>query len=453
MSRSWTRWIWTLAAVFSLTAPVSLYAQEGSNADVEPPVLTDTAPEPEPASAPQFESVDLEPTPAEAGPIEAEPAPVRATPAPAPRLPEPARISDEEAPETDSLPRPTIEGRAIQDDAEPEREIIRERYGNANVKIEREVTQDAQGNFVNHGYWKWWDENGKLYGEGTYHYGQRHGNWSRWYQREESPVFTQTPFSQFTGPFLSTATFQYGRPHGAWVIYDSKQRKVCEINFADGERHGKAVWLYPSGAKLREIDFRNGEVHGVVQDWGTDGRELTNDEYKDGRKLWTKVSTFTNKAKQAEVQYLSPKVVLKDHDDWWNAKFATYTSQGKETKLGPWRGWHANGQKRVEGNFLNDVPNGHYVWWFANGQKQMEGTYAEGKQHGTWTWWHENGFRSITGDYANGIPSGKWTWWKDDGRVSQKLDMSHEQTVDKSKLPSVNEAALPQPELTRPVLR
>ena len=36
-------------------------------------------------------------------------------------------------------------------------EVIRERYPNRSVKIEREVTQDAEGNYVNHGSWKMWD--------------------------------------------------------------------------------------------------------------------------------------------------------------------------------------------------------------------------------------------------------------------------------------------------------
>src|SRR5580698_9120196 len=43
---------------------------------------------------------------------------------------------------------------------EPESEVIRERYPNRAVKIERTVTQDANGNYVNDGLWRMWDQKG-----------------------------------------------------------------------------------------------------------------------------------------------------------------------------------------------------------------------------------------------------------------------------------------------------
>ena len=53
-------------------------------------------------------------------------------------------------------------------------EVIKERYPSGEVKIEREVTQDAGGNYLNHGAWKMFDERGNLVAQGEYRLRQSH---------------------------------------------------------------------------------------------------------------------------------------------------------------------------------------------------------------------------------------------------------------------------------------
>ncbi|MCE9556285.1 MAG: hypothetical protein K8T91_23290, partial [Planctomycetes bacterium] len=36
-------------------------------------------------------------------------------------------------------------------------EVVRERYPDGKIKVEREVIRDAEENYVNHGLWKMWD--------------------------------------------------------------------------------------------------------------------------------------------------------------------------------------------------------------------------------------------------------------------------------------------------------
>ena len=59
-------------------------------------------------------------------------------------------------------------------------ETIRERYPDGDVKIEREVTTDADGDYVNHGAWRMWDRGGKLVAEGRYDLSRRDGQWGIW---------------------------------------------------------------------------------------------------------------------------------------------------------------------------------------------------------------------------------------------------------------------------------
>lgn len=325
-------------------------------------------------------------------------------------------------------------------------EIVRERYQNTKVKIERGVTQDTQGNFINHGDWKWWTETGIPIATGRYHLGTRDGTWVRRLEVADAAVLQQAPFNEFTPPFVSIATFSAGQLNGTWTIYDANERKASEVPFKDDKRHGQAKLFYVSGQLMRAIDFQDGVIHGSVKNFQTDGSVINDDTYETGRRLAPRIRTHQDSTKKAEVTYLHALVSIKERDDWWKTQFAVYGMEGKETKHGPWRVWWENGQPRVEGTYNNDVPTGKYTWWYANGQKQMEGEYdANGKQQGDWVWWHENGIKAILGKYRNGKPFGEWIWWKDSGKVAQRADMSSPQAAAVAN--RLQDAVIPEPEL------
>lgn len=69
-------------------------------------------------------------------------------------------------------------------------EIVRERYSNSQIKTERHVTQDTNGNYINHGSWVRFDERGRMVGGGDYKLGLREGKWTRWFAANEGPLFS-----------------------------------------------------------------------------------------------------------------------------------------------------------------------------------------------------------------------------------------------------------------------
>jgi antitoxin component YwqK of YwqJK toxin-antitoxin module len=337
-------------------------------------------------------------------------------------------------------------------------EVVRERYPNRTIKIEREVTQDAQGNYINHGSWKMWDERGTLVAEGHFKNGERDGTWNRWYRGGESDLLSKIPYQQFAAPFVSQAVFKNGKLDGKWTIYDSKQRKISEWEFTDGDRNGKSSWWFASGKKMREIDFDKGEINGEFNEWNVEGKQTIKDEYQHGRKLAMKTDYHNGGAKQkkSEGMYLYAKEIVQTPDDWWNAKIAVYTKQGKDEKHGKWNSWYPSGQKQIEGAYQNDLQVGKFIWWFDNGQVALEGAYENGKQIGPWVWWHQNGLKATHGEYADGNPTGRWRWWDTNGRVNETADLSHSEgkVVETPNVPapsaaSKNEALLPKPATPR----
>ncbi len=307
-----------------------------------------------------------------------------------------------------------------------EREVIRERYPDGTVRVEREVAQDDEGNYRNHGSWKTWDSKGNLVAMGEFDRGSRTGTWVRWYRSPaDVPLFSRAPYSNFNGPYISQATFSHDQLDGFWAIYDGKKAKISQFEFKNGKRNGTSVWYHANGHKMREAQYRDGDLHGQVLEWGPDGTLTMKENYQAGRRLAPKVmSKYQDGGKKSEGMYLYAKEAIQTPDDWWNCRVLTTGKQGRDERHGPWTSWYSNGQVLLEGNFDHDLQNGQFTWWHQNGQKILEGSFDRGKQNGIWTWWYPTGQKSIRGEYANGSPTGRWTWWKEDGKVSQQADLS-----------------------------
>lgn len=302
-------------------------------------------------------------------------------------------------------------------------ETIRQRNEQGQVRMLRQVAQDAEGNYFNHGVWKRWDEEGNLIGLGEYRDGNRHGHWEMILFTAETPLLRQEPYRQFPGPFLSEVNFTGGTLEGKWVISDVDGKKISEIELAAGQRHGTATWWYANGQRYQEINYRNGLLDGDLIRWSPSGQEISRKTFQQGRELIVKAENDSRGQKVGETTILSPQLVVVNADDWTTTKFVAYKAEGEAMKHGVSRRWHPNGQKSMEGQFENDAPVGKHSWWHVNGQKSLEGNFRNGKHDGVWTWWHPNGQKSSQGEYLEGVPMGDWSWWAVDGKVIQRAAM------------------------------
>ena len=324
-------------------------------------------------------------------------------------------------------------------------EIVRERFPNRQVKIERHVSQDEYGNYINHGSWKQWDEQGNLVAQGEFKMGERSGVWHRWHRRDESPLFTQVPYNQYQGPFISQAKFTEGKLDGHWIVFDAQQNKISDWAFQDGDRHGPSVWWYSNGRKMRELDYAEGDVDGFAREWSPEGKETADDKYVKGHKIASKTSYHSAAQKKAEGTYLFAKVVRQTEDQWWDAKPATFTREGKDVKHGVWTSWYPNGQEHIRGEYRNDLEVGKFTWWYSNGQKALEGLYREGKPDGRWVWWHENGQKATQGDYELGSLAGRWMGWTTDGKLVRQEEHDASSRSQATKPPEQSASLPPSP--------
>ena len=276
-------------------------------------------------------------------------------------------------PRASNSPRPRGNVKADQFD----KEVIRERYPDGTVRVEREVAQDDEGNYRNHGSWKTWDSKGNLVAQGEFDRGSRTGTWVRWYRNpSDVPLFSRMPYSKFNAPYISQATFSHDQLDGVWTIYDGKKVKISQFEFKNGKRHGTSVWFaaeQPQDARgpvSRRRTARPGDRMGSRR------RVALKETYQGGRRLAPKVmSKYQDGGKKSEGMYLFAKEADQTPDDWWNCRTQTTAKQGNDERHGPWTTWYSNGQVSLEGNFDHDLQHGQFTWWHQNGQKVLEGNF------------------------------------------------------------------------------
>lgn len=306
------------------------------------------------------------------------------------------------------------------------REVIVQRYADGKPQIEREVVQDADGNFVNDGFWRVLSNTGErnVIASGRYRMGVMDGVWQRQHTADSSGLFQTKPFSLFKSPFLSSATFSNGKLDGMWTLADAYERKIFEIPYRKGQRSGTATWWYPSLNKMREVTFIDGVIDGKLLEWDEQNKLTREEEFVSGQKVIRNVTFYRPKQKESENFYLDPKLTTDGEDNWWEAKPAPLVTNGTRLQHGPAVAWYDNGLPKMKGQYVSGKRVGRFTWWHNNGNKQLEGVYEADDKVGAWTWWHENGMKSIEGNYEANVAVGVWRWWEPDGQLASEENLS-----------------------------
>lgn len=326
-------------------------------------------------------------------------------------------------------------------------ETIQQRYEDGKVQIERQVTQDPEGNYFSHGTWKLFSPSGQTLADGTFQFGMMEGPWQRWHAASKEGVFAMQPFDQYEGPFLSAVNFRDGKMDGIWQIHDARNHKIMEIPYELGRRQGTATWWWPNGQKMREIRFDRNLIDGYWVEWNQQGAVVKRDEYLRGRRMVRETTEFRPGQKRSLAWFVDPKLKLEGLDNWWEARPTAYVSAGERLQHGPVALWYENGQPLMQGQFRIGQRHGSFLWWHPSGQKELSGQFDKGQKTGRWTWWHGNGMKATEGSYRDDLPVGTWTWWDTEGRVVEKKDLGGSGPGD---LPGA--AAEPPPDRTPGVL-
>lgn len=331
-------------------------------------------------------------------------------------------------------------------------ELIQQKYASGKPFIERHVTLDSQGNYVNHGEYQKWSESGDLVVTGGYHMGQQHGMWVRFCNAREFSLFEKEPYRKFKSPFQSTVEFNDGKMTGVWTIVDQEGRTVSQIQLTDGLRDGPAVWFHPSGEVLWQGEYRDGILDGSFVEFDSTGKMIRTQQYRRGRRIDVKKQYYANKQIKAEYEYLTGAQRLVTPDDWNQNTLAVYEVTGEPVKHGQHTVYFENGAVRSVVSYAKGQLSGKFESWYSNGQREVVGTYRDGEQQGTWNWWHPNGMRKSTVNYQDGKIASEVMAWNDTGlrihtgaidELPRQLELAQPNQAAQTKVQSVGSGGRP----------
>lgn len=84
--------------------------------------------------------------------------------------------------------------------------------------------------------------------------------------------------------------------------------------------------------------------------------------------------------------------------------------------------YYENKQKKIEGEYLDELRDGQWKAWHENGTIWSEGIYKGGKRNGIGISYHPNGKRYIEGMYRDDIRVGTWHFYDTSGMMTKEVD-------------------------------
>jgi antitoxin component YwqK of YwqJK toxin-antitoxin module len=303
-------------------------------------------------------------------------------------------------------------------------ETVTQRYPDGKIKVEREVGQDAAGNYISQGMFKLYAPTGEVVKAGDFLNGKQQGKWTQQLAKDEGHLFSASRDTQWSAPFTSEATFQEGRLHGTWTIKDSHGQNAIQWTFDNGIRSGTWTWWHSNGQKRLEATYVNGVLNGDVMEWDQDGKVVNQNSYVDGKCVVKTVGWYTLGQKRFEGAYLPSPNIPQATYDWWYSRVATsaIAPAGRDQQHGTWTEWYPSGNKKSEGQYDRGVPAGKFTWWYENGQEQAEGEYEAGQKTGAWITWHANGLKESLAEYKAGKPVTRYMRWTAEGKLVDPRD-------------------------------
>lgn len=315
-------------------------------------------------------------------------------------------------------------------------ELVRQRFPNGAIAVEREVIELENGDFVNHGSYVQKNEAGNIVVTGNFNKGEREGEWRKQLSSSASTHLLGQQKKAFKEPITSKAEFVDGKLSGDWTCSDAAGRLVFVWGFEDGLRSGLSTWFAPDGKVIRSISYNknraDGAAHVVVSKNGVP-EDVVFSDGKMRQRIQQKYPAIKGKPPvlRSDEWFLVPTPLNLTVNDWENSQI-TYAEadQNDQVRHGTSTTYFPNGRKEIEGQYSFGKRTGRFAWWYSNGQESTVGAYENDLEQGSWTWWHENGMKKAQGEFVDGARVAQWSLWSENGKLVKRTD-AHPQHVAK----------------------
>lgn len=197
------------------------------------------------------------------------------------------------------------------------------------------------------------------------------------------------PWKDFSpgGTLIAEGNYTTNRRTGPWKFYNSSGRLEQAGAYSSGRIDGTWRWYYPEGELLREEDYYQGKRDGSYTEYTRTGEIIAEGSYADG-----------------------------ERNGLWKVNAGDNTEEGEYIlglRNGEWKSYYLGGKLRFKGNYRQGNPEGHHTLYFENGRTKEDRYYRNGFRTKTWKKYNELGEIILTITYRddietsiNGVPTG-----------------------------------------------
>lgn len=213
-----------------------------------------------------------------------------------------------------------------------------------------------------------------------------------------------------------------GRKQGTYREYYENGKIKGEEHYLDNQLHGYyrefdgrgellVAMRYERGEIMEEIDEDMRELLDMKSTYDQDGRLIFTGGYKEG--IAVGIHRFYDTAGVVENSFLYNELGQKIGE-------GIIDEQGR--KIGSWKDYYPTGEKKAQGNFLDNRQSGSWTYYFINGGIEQKGRFERGRFHGLWLWYYPNGNTWREESYFNGREDGIFIEFDRTGKILEKGD-------------------------------
>lgn len=322
----------------------------------------------------------------------------------------------------------------------------------------------SEGNRVDHeldGEWKFYNENGDLTLVINYSKGLKNGYRITITDEEKIKEYFEddikqglTKYYDSDGNLKRTVPFEDGREEGYAKFYDSDGVIITVMNYRrgvaisrefvnrydhEGRPHGKWISFHDNGNIKEEYSYKFGELDGYYKKYDRNGQLISIEKYINGVLIEDtdelvvyeiRRDFYDDGQLKTEGRYRRgvPDGLRKEYNPDGTMRIAYDMDMGRiggagildeqGNKKGLWRTFYPEGGLMTEGEYLNGIRNGEWIFYFPNGNIEQRGFYNQnGKEHGEWRWFYPNRSLRRIENFINGLRNGEMIEYSISGKI------------------------------------
>ena len=289
-----------------------------------------------------------------------------------------------------------------------------------------EVTYDEKENIL--GTLLTFYRSGKLYGSDSYVNGQQEGLSATFFANGSKRTETMYAGGKMDGYHRSwyrhgqlqeEGWYRQGNGQGYWIDYDELGKVTDSLYFRDDDPDGYKTSYAPDGRKTIEQRFHTGWLTEFIQ-YDTTGKVLSrfSSPYGTGKFLMV----YANGQPRIEAEYLRSKLSGSYREWYFDGKPMDFTHYTRGMQDSGYHSWYHNGKTNAEGQYAFGEKTGTWKYYYASGVLRATESYVRGNLEGVHTEYFENGKIETVVSYKEGQKEGSTKEFDPDGTLLYQID-------------------------------